>query len=491
MAKGDTKEEVTLEQTPTWIVAVVCSIIVIISLVVERLLHLFGKYLKRKKQNHLFNALQKVKEELMLVGFICLLLSVVQDETQRICIPKTWNHHMLPCEYDSAAAAGDRRRILAAGGSSTDYCAKDKVPLLSKTALHELHIFIFVLAVAHVILSASTMVLGGLKIHQWKSWEDSIHQDEARNDRVTLINQFKFITDHFHGIGKQSRLLHWLHSFVKQFYGSVTRSDYTTMRLGFIMKHCRGNPKFNFYRYMVRVLEADFKKVVGISWYFWIFVVIFLLLNIHGWRTYFYVSFSPLVLLLAVGTKLAHVMTQLAKEVAEKHSAIEGDLVINPSDNLFWFHRPRIVLILIHFILFQNALEIALFFWLWMTFGFDSCINGPVGFNISRLVIGGTVQILCSYSTLPLYAIITQMGTSLNKVIFDEHIQEGLVGWVQEARMRVGQRADNHQTGPSHVGPKDGTVAVQTSETYDQGKFIVEEEGNAGLFRRTTSKLSV
>ncbi|XP_073100006.1 MLO-like protein 15 isoform X1 [Elaeis guineensis] len=176
MAGGDKKEELTLEQTPTWIVAVVCSIIVIISLVVERLLHLLGK-----------------------------------DETQRICIPKTWNHHMLPCDYDSSsAAAGGRRRILAAGGSSTDYCTKDKVPLLSITALHELHIFIFVLAVTHVILSASTVVLGGLKIHQWKSWENSIHQDEARNEKVTLINQFKFITDHFHGIGKLSRLLHWL-----------------------------------------------------------------------------------------------------------------------------------------------------------------------------------------------------------------------------------------------------------------------------------------
>ncbi|XP_073100007.1 MLO-like protein 1 isoform X2 [Elaeis guineensis] len=166
---------------------------------------------KKKEAEPLFNALQKVKGELMLVGFISLLLTVFQDETQRICIPKTWNHHMLPCDYDSSsAAAGGRRRILAAGGSSTDYCTKDKVPLLSITALHELHIFIFVLAVTHVILSASTVVLGGLKIHQWKSWENSIHQDEARNEKVTLINQFKFITDHFHGIGKLSRLLHWL-----------------------------------------------------------------------------------------------------------------------------------------------------------------------------------------------------------------------------------------------------------------------------------------
>lgn len=70
------------------------------------------------------------------------------------------------------------------------------------------------------------------------------------------------------------------------------------------------------------------------------------------------------------------------------------------------------------------------------------------------------------------------MGTSVKKMIFDEHIQEGLAGWAQGARMRVGQRADNYQTGPSHFGPK------------DQGEFLVEE-GNARLFRRNTSKLTV
>ena len=72
-------------------------------------------------------------------------------------------------------------------------------------------------------------------------------------------------------------------------------------------------------------------------------------------------------LLLAVGTKLEHVITELAHEVAEKHVAIEGELVVKPSDEHFWFNRPQIVLFLIHFILFQNAFEIAFFFWIWVS----------------------------------------------------------------------------------------------------------------------------
>ncbi|CAI8609562.1 unnamed protein product [Vicia faba] len=52
---------------------------------------------------------------------------------------------------------------------------------------------------------------------------------------------------------------------------------------------------FNFHKYMNRALEEDFKKVVGISWYLWIFVVIFLLLNIHGWHAYFWIAFIPII----------------------------------------------------------------------------------------------------------------------------------------------------------------------------------------------------
>lgn len=39
------------------------------------------------------------------------------------------------------------------------------VPLISLNALHQVHIFIFFLAVFHVIYSAITMMLGRAKVH--------------------------------------------------------------------------------------------------------------------------------------------------------------------------------------------------------------------------------------------------------------------------------------------------------------------------------------
>ncbi|KAK4779498.1 hypothetical protein SAY87_015604 [Trapa incisa] len=62
------------------------------------------------------------------------------------------------------------RRVLAA--ASTDKCAaKGKVPFVSADGIHQLHIFIFILAVFHVIYCVLTMVLGQLKMRRWKAWE--------------------------------------------------------------------------------------------------------------------------------------------------------------------------------------------------------------------------------------------------------------------------------------------------------------------------------
>jgi len=44
---------------------------------------------------------------------------------------------------------------------------------------------------------------------------------------------------------------------------------------------------------------------------------------------------------------MEHVITELAVEVAKKHTAIEGDVIVAPSDDFFWFHRPKVVLCMI------------------------------------------------------------------------------------------------------------------------------------------------
>lgn len=76
MSEGGSEDE-TLEYTPTWVVAGVCTVIVAISLGVERLLHFLGHYLKRKHKKPLFEALQKVKEGFFMLQSSLLLVHFV------------------------------------------------------------------------------------------------------------------------------------------------------------------------------------------------------------------------------------------------------------------------------------------------------------------------------------------------------------------------------------------------------------------------------
>ncbi|KAM0874858.1 hypothetical protein ACQ4PT_037143 [Festuca glaucescens] len=328
MAGGAEGKPKPLEFTPTWIVASICSVIIVISLLFERLLHRLGKRLMRSRKKPLYEALLRVKEELMVLGFISLLLTVFQGAMGRLCIRRSVMRHLLPCKpppLDGAAenahfgdavftgVLGGTRRLLAGGAISGDYCInKGKVPVLSAEAIHQLHIFIFVLAVTHFILSAITVLLG-----------------------------------------------------VAQ-------------------KHC--TPNFNFYNYMIRALEVDFKKVVGVSWYLWAMLMIFLLLNVQGWYVYIWISTAPFLMLLVVGSKMEHIITELAYEVS---------------------------------------------------YGFKSCIMANPAYAIARIVISIVSQLLCGYVTLPLYAIVSHMGSSFKKAIFDDNVTEGLANWAERARRRT------------------------------------------------------
>lgn len=61
MAGTESGESATLEYTPTWAVAVVCFILVSVSILIEHGLHLLAKYLHRKRKTSLLHALNKIK----------------------------------------------------------------------------------------------------------------------------------------------------------------------------------------------------------------------------------------------------------------------------------------------------------------------------------------------------------------------------------------------------------------------------------------------
>lgn len=84
-------------------------------------------------------ALEKIKAELMLLGFISLLLTFGTKYIAKICIPPTLGDSMLPCKKEEVEedSKDDRRRLLSfddsmvwrrglasAASGGDDYCSQ-------------------------------------------------------------------------------------------------------------------------------------------------------------------------------------------------------------------------------------------------------------------------------------------------------------------------------------------------------------------------------
>ncbi|XP_072963333.1 MLO protein homolog 1-like isoform X3 [Typha angustifolia] len=416
----------SLKETPTWAVAVVCAVIVIISVMMEHGIHRLGKWFQKRQKKAMSEALEKIKAELMLLGFISLLLTVGQRPISKICIPAKAGSIMLPCKVENAKGNedGGHRKLLWYGettphrilaSSTTDYCSryKDKVPLISQSGIHQLHIFIFVLAVFHVLYSVLTMALGQAKAH------------------LSL------------------------------------------------------NSKFDFHKYIKRSLEDDFKVVVGISLPLWFMAILILLLDVYGLGTLIWISFVPLIVLLLVGMKLEIVIMEMAREIQDRTAVIKGTPIVEPNDKFFWFNRPQWILFLIHLTLFENAFQMAHFLWTWSTFGLKSCINENLAFTFLKVIMGLALQFLCSYITFPLYALVTQMGSHMKKAIFEEQTAKALMKWQQAAKekkrlrdagisftlgYKSGETTPSRGTSPMHLLHKYKSNSVDPESTLSSPK---------------------
>ncbi|CAL0329090.1 unnamed protein product [Lupinus luteus] len=445
--------ERNLEQTPTWAVAVVCFVLISISITIEHTIHLIGKWLTKKNKKALYESLEKIKSELMLLGFISLLLTIGQSLISRICIPekvaRTWH----PCSDEDiedktnssknetseqrliattllfGLESENPRRVLAGGGSHN--CGKGKVPFVSTDGIHQLHRFIFVLAGFHVLYCILTLTLGRAKMRRWKQWEEETktleYQFSHDPERFRFARDTSFGRRHL-SFWTKNHLLIWIVCFFRQFVRSVPKVDYMTLRHGFITAHLapQSHEKFDFRKYIERSLEEDFKVVVGISPLFWFFAVLFLLFNTHGWYNYLWLPFIPLIIILLVGTKLQVIITKMGLSIQQRGEVLKGTPLVQLGDHLFWFNRPSLILHLINFVLFQNAFQLAFFAWTSFEFGIKSCYHSHTEDVVIRISMG--------YVTLPLYALVTQMGSSMKATIFNERVAMALRNWHHRAK---------------------------------------------------------
>ncbi|KAG2332434.1 hypothetical protein Bca52824_003614 [Brassica carinata] len=439
----------SLEETPTWALAAVCFVILFISIMIEYFLHYIGHWFKRKNKKALYEALEKVKAgkfllfykdfiiisiffylnfqltfvcfwfwfvvkiELMLLGFISLLLVVLQSPVSQICIPEriagTWH----PCSRQQEVAKYGKdyiddgrevledydfndfyspRRSLATKGY--DKCAEKVyfhfIALVSAYGIHQLHIFIFVLAVFHILYCIITYALGKTKMKKWKSWERETKTIEYQyaNDP----ERFRFARDT---------------SFGRRHLNIWSKYSFT---LWTAHMPAGSEARFDFQKYIQRSLEEDFKAVVGLR-------------------------------------------------IQDKGDVVKGAPVVEPGDDLFWFGRPRFILFLIHLVLFTNAFQLAFFVWSTYEFTLKNCFHDKTEDIAIRITMGVLIQVVCSYITLPLYALVTQMGTSMRPTIFNDRVVNALKKWHNTAKKQTkhGNSGSNTPLSSRPTTPTHGT----------------------------------
>ncbi|KAK9025397.1 hypothetical protein V6N11_038266 [Hibiscus sabdariffa] len=334
------------------------------------------------------------------MGFISLLLAISRAPISRICVTEAVTNSFLPCnnpeDFDEIiVSTGNRIPSLESDPTISDegqvsYCeARGKVSLISREGVMQLNIFISVLAMFHILYCILTMCLGLVKMQRWKAWEE-----ETRTLEYQIANdpmRFRLTRQTSFGqrhlkLWSNHFLLLWPVCFIRQFNGSASRADYFTLRHAFIMANVAEGSSFNFQKFLGRAFDHDFKQVVEIS--------------------------------------------------NKNSSVVRGSFVVKPNDEYFWFSRPKWLLHLLQLVMIQNSFQLAFFAWAWVSLQLQLQLQ--------------FLQLLCGYSTLPLYALVTQvrihrlrmsrMGSGMNSAIFTERVAKGLKFWHHKAKLSLSRQ---------------------------------------------------
>ncbi|KAJ6792051.1 MLO-like protein 9 isoform X1 [Iris pallida] len=443
----------SLESTPAWAVAAVCSVLIALALLIEHALHLLPLLFERRKRKTLNQALYHIESELRKLGFMSLLLTVAKNPISKICIPRSLAEQLLPCKkinlpVDEIQSCRD----------------KGKVSLISTESTEQVQTLIFVLAVFHVISCLMTFLLGDAKMNRWKSWEEHTHTTDFQLSydprRFVMARKTSFGKRHLN-LWSDNPLFLWLVCSFRQFVSPVSKDDYYILRHGFLKVHFNNAVKFDFHKFIMRSLDHDFVVVVRISLWIWIYAMFFIVFTALEFHNRYWPCFIPLVILSVVGTKLEVIITTMCLKSSQGVVVVPGTVSVTPDNNLFWFNKPEFLLHIIQFILVQNSFHLAFIIWSWYNFGLRSCFHTQVDDIILTIMVGLLVEFLCAYVTLPLYALVTQMGSSMKTSIFSDHIIEGLKNW--------------HKTAKKNLEEKKSVISLSRSSTIGSTSMTSEE----------------
>ncbi|PPR86721.1 hypothetical protein GOBAR_AA33973 [Gossypium barbadense] len=425
----------SLQETPTWAVATVCFVFISLSIIIEYLIHRIsnvGKltssstsknktllrttyiWLKRRRKIALFDAVEKLKSVLMVLGFMSLILTVSRSFISKICIPNKVANSMLPCRktLDSIRTTQDlgydqiwsvhglhERKLDDDENVSPEYCdSKGKTSLISEEGANQLSIFIFVLAAMQIVYTVLTMALGRAK-----------------------------------------------KCFFQQFFNSVAKVDFLTLRHGFVATHLSVDSSFNFQKYIQRSLEDDFKIIVGIR-----------------------LECVSMGFISAIDNS-ADYGNQTASNIGKNGTQSGRSEQCNPRSPFGATQRQLLL----------NAFEVAFFVWVTTQYGIKSCYHENREIIAIRVVLAVTVQVICSYVTLPLYALVTQMGSNFKKAVLEEQTTNAINQWHAGVKLKRKKQRLSSQAAADDFPENSTTISTVDSSSHQPPTLASFEIGSA------------
>lgn len=159
------------EAADSWNVALLFLIYAVLSVGIEHGVHWIKTKVKGKKT--LMLVIHKAEEELFLLGTVSFLLlvfeesiinnscvdsSVFDGDNWALCHKAKYGYYGSGTNSTGSSYSG-RRRLHGAVGGGDGICPDGEEPFFSAALLHHVHIFIFLLAISHVLYTAATLTL--------------------------------------------------------------------------------------------------------------------------------------------------------------------------------------------------------------------------------------------------------------------------------------------------------------------------------------------
>lgn len=385
---GSAYEGGGFSSTDGWKLGALFGVLALLSLGFTRANYSVVARLRRTHQRALRHVVEHLQQELLLLGFISLTLVALQDSLLRICVG------------DSSSTDG------------TAYCDAGKSPLWSATTLHQTHIFIFILACTHIGYVALSTTLCAWKLNSWRKWELESKDIEQLNPKINPRNAS--------GVAQ----LVW-RAFWAQFRFSVNREMYLSLRRLFL-ERTGATEDFDFHDFLRESMEEDMSSIIGMNVLMWLVATVFVM--VPG-ALFLPAGLVCLGIMLFVGTMLESVALRLSQASYErftddferpeddqnldawtKRRAIRREI---DSKNYFWLGRPRLMLKIFQFVLFENAISLAmLIFSLWQDKTW-LVVNAQVGTGAAWVLfaVDFAVFLHSAVFILPVYAISSTVGS--------------------------------------------------------------------------------